>query len=90
MEAKLMDFGTRKLAAFMDLTDELVELVRPFAEDLGCLSEVEHARSIARRGTSADEQLRIYKNALARGENERDAQVAVVDWLIERTTKAGD
>jgi glutamate---cysteine ligase / carboxylate-amine ligase len=90
VEAEMADFGKRKLAAFADLTDELVELVRPFAEDLGCLSEVEHARTIARRGTSADEQLRIYNDALARGENDRDAQIAVVDWLIETTTKAGD
>ena len=34
-----------------DLTDELIELLRPHAEALGCLAEVEHARTIVRRGT---------------------------------------
>ena len=89
VEAQMGDFGKRQLVAFADLTDELVEIVRPFAEDLGCLAEVENARTIARRGTSSDEQLRIYYEALQRGVTERDAQVAVVDWLIEETAKTG-
>ena len=89
-EAMMGDFGKRKLVAFTDLTDELVELVRPFAEDLGCIREVEHARTIARRGTSSDVQLRIFHDALARGASERDAQIAVVDWLIEETVNAGE
>ncbi len=87
VEAEMGDFGKRRLAAFPDLIDELVELVRPFAEDLGCIKEVEHARTIARRGTSSDEQLRIYNEALAKGQSDHDAQIAVVDWLIEETVK---
>ncbi|MCB1374527.1 MAG: hypothetical protein KDJ78_10200, partial [Rhodobacteraceae bacterium] len=52
---------------------------------LGCIKEVEHARVIARRGTSADHQLRVYNAALAEGAADHDAQIAVVDWLIEQT-----
>ncbi|NND17717.1 MAG: carboxylate-amine ligase [Silicimonas sp.] len=85
IEAEMGDFGKQKLVAFSDLIDELVELVRPFADDLGCLKEVENARTIARRGTSADEQLRIFNESSAKGQGDRDAQVAVVDWLIEET-----
>ncbi len=85
VEAHLADFGKRTLVPFVDLTDELVELLRPFAEDLGCLREVEHASVIARRGTSADHQLRIYNEALSTGASDRDAQVAVVDWLVAET-----
>ena len=90
VEAEMADFGKRKLSAFADLTDELVELLRPFAEDLGCIREVEHARTIARRGTSSDEQLRIFNAALAKGATEHDAQVAVVDWLIEESASTDE
>lgn len=82
VEAELGDFGKRKAVPFPDLIDELVELLRPHAEDLGCLKEVEHARVIARRGSSSDQQLRVYHDALAAGWSEHEAQVAVVDWLI--------
>jgi len=84
-EAELADFGKRKMVPLADLTDELVELVRPFAEEFGCIAEVEHARTIARRGTSADNQLKVYNDALEAGADERAAQVAVVDWLVEAT-----
>ena len=82
VEAELGDFGKRQAVPMADLIDELVELVRPHAEDLGCIREVEHAREIARRGSSSDQQLRIYHDALARGASDHEAQVAVVDWLI--------
>ncbi|MFD0980629.1 carboxylate-amine ligase [Tropicimonas aquimaris] len=90
VEAEMADFGKRKLLAFADLTDELVEILRPFAEDLGCIKEVEHAKTIARRGTSSDEQLRIFQAALAGGASEHDAQVAVVDWLIEESARTSE
>lgn len=89
VEAQMGDFGKRQQVAFADLIDELVELVRPFAEDLGCIAEVENARTIARRGSSSDEQLRIYNEALTRGATDHDAQVAVVDWIIEESAKMG-
>ena len=52
---------------------------------LDCVAEIEHARVIARRGTSADHQLKVYKAALDGGASDHDAQVAVVDWLIEQS-----
>ena len=85
VEAELADFGKRVLVPFHKLIDELVELLRPHAEALDCVAEVEHARTIARRGTSADHQLRIYNEALAAGAADHEAQIAVVDWLIEQS-----
>ena len=82
IEAELGDFGKRKAVPLPELIDELVELLRPHAESLGCIKEVEHARVIASRGSSSDQQLGVYKRALANGASDRDAQVAVVDWLI--------
>jgi carboxylate-amine ligase len=85
VEAELADFGKRKTVPFAELMDELVEILRPYAEMLGCSTEIEHARTIARRGTSADFQLRIYNEKLSDGAGEREAQAAVVDWLVEQT-----
>ncbi len=85
VQAELGDFGKRKKLPMIDLTDELVELVSPFADELGCLDEVANARNIVRRGSSADFQLKVYKDALARGLPDHDAKVAVVDWLVEQT-----
>ncbi|MFK8083381.1 MAG: carboxylate-amine ligase [Granulosicoccus sp.] len=82
VDAELGDFGKRQAVPLPDLIDELVELLRPHAEDLGCITEVENARNIARRGSSSDQQLRVYNEALESGASEREAQVAVVDWLI--------
>ena len=50
VEAQLGDFGKRVLVPLPDLIDEMVELLRPYAERLGSVAEVEHARVIARRG----------------------------------------
>lgn len=87
VEAEMGDFGKRKLVPFAELMDELVEILRPFAEELGCIEEIERAPMMARRGSSADEQLRVYNAALKAGVSDHDAQVAVVDWLIEETAR---
>ena len=85
IEAELGDFGRRTTAPLAELIDEMIDLLSPHASALGCLAEVEHARTIMRRGTSADHQLRIYNDAIARGASESEAQVEVVDWLVAQT-----
>ena len=85
VEAQLGDFGRRVVVPMPELIDELVELLRPHAEELGCVAEIEHARVIARRGSSADHQLRVYHAALEAGADDHAAQVAVVDWLVEQS-----
>ena len=44
--------------------DELLAMIAPDAKALGCVAEVEHAREIVQRGTSAHGQRRIYGEAL--------------------------
>jgi carboxylate-amine ligase len=85
---ELADFGCRRLKPFTALVDELVELVTPEAERLGCAAEVRRARAIVADGTSADHQLRVYHEHLEAGASKHEAVVAVVDWLIA-TTRAG-
>jgi carboxylate-amine ligase len=82
---KLADFGALAQKPFAALLDEIIELVAPEAERLGCLDEVLHARHILERGTSADRQLAVFEQARGEGADEPEATRAVVAWLIEET-----
>ncbi|MFX9299595.1 hypothetical protein ABTO34_20745, partial [Acinetobacter baumannii] len=55
------------------------------AEHFGCTAEVERAREIVARGTSAHRQIAIYQEALAAGAGEDEALRRVVDWLVEES-----
>ncbi len=81
----LIDFGRGNIVAFPELIDELLELIREDAEELACVSEVERARTIVARGTSAHRQLRVYDEAVASGASQLEAMHAVVDHLIAET-----
>lgn len=84
-ERGMLDLGRRELVPFAELLDEVLELIAPEAEALDCAAEVEHARVILARGTSAHQQLRSYQLALARGVGTHAALVEVVDGLIRDT-----
>src|SRR5437867_7907127 len=77
LEGKLIDFGKQKEVPVRDLIRELLEFVDEVLDDLGSRKEVEHVHTILERGTSADEQLRVFR--------ETDDLKAVVDRLIELT-----
>jgi carboxylate-amine ligase len=85
IEAELADLGAGCLKPMRILVEELIELVREDAAELDCLAEVEHARTIIERGTSADRQLALYHDALREGASPEEAARMVVDWLIEAT-----
>src|SRR5688572_4203191 len=77
LEGKLIDFGKQKEVPVGDLVLELLEFVDEVVDDLGSRKEVEHVHTILERGTSADEQLRVYRDT--------NDLSAVVDKLIEMT-----
>jgi carboxylate-amine ligase len=81
----LFDFGKGELVPFRDLVDELIALLGEDAEALGCLADIEHARTIVTRGTSADRQVACFEQHLAQGAPRPDALAAVVDHLIAET-----
>jgi carboxylate-amine ligase len=81
----LLDLSLGSLVPFVDLVDELCELVAEDAVALDCEREIGHLRQIARGGTSADRQLETWKRALALGYDERRAFLAVVDELTAET-----
>jgi len=82
VQGQLVDHGRSVLAPFADLVEELIDLIGPDAEALGCRAEVLHARRIAREGTSADRQRAVYEGAVAAGAEPQQALCAVVDALI--------
>jgi glutamate---cysteine ligase / carboxylate-amine ligase len=84
-DEKFLDMAKGELVDFGTLLDELITLVREDAEALRCSNEVEHARRILERGTSAHRQIAVYDSARARGASEREALRAVVDFLITET-----
>ena len=62
-------------------------MVAPEAEALGCEAEVQHAREILDRGTSAQSQVRVHDDAIAGGATKEEALRQVVDWLVAETVR---
>ena len=81
----LIDFAKGELMPYPVLLEELIDLVGEDADQLGCRAELEHARTIIDRGTSADRQLAIYRANVDGGSSEEEALDAVVDFLIQET-----
>lgn len=81
----LVDYGRGRIVPYPELLDELLELTREDAEHFGCVAELENARAILARGTSAHHQVAVYRKALEQGAAEGEALSRVVDWLIGET-----
>ena len=86
----LIDFGMGAIVPYPELLEEVLELVREDAEHLGCTAEVEHARTILGRGTSAHRQVEVFENALAGGAEHHEALIEVVDMLVAETAQGLD
>lgn len=85
-EQGLIDWGKRRIVPYAELLEELLELIDEDAEWFDCVAEVEHARTILQRGTSAHRQLATFEEARAGGASAAEALRAVVDRLILETT----
>ncbi len=81
----MLDFGRGELVPYGDLLNELLALLHDDAEALGCLAEVEAARTILKRGTSADRQRETYEKCTKAGCTHEEALQSVVDRLIAET-----
>ena len=65
--------------------DQVIEEAADDAAALDCLDEVARCRDIAADGTSADAQLRVYRQARDKGAEREEALAAVSEWLAETT-----
>jgi carboxylate-amine ligase len=90
LEQGFIDLRREKIIASTALVDDVLEMVREDADHLGCNTEVDHARTILRRGTSADRQLALYRQRLDRGLSRPRALKEVVDQLIIETVAGTD
>ncbi|XSG81145.1 MAG: carboxylate-amine ligase [Methyloligella sp. ZOD6] len=84
-EEGLVDFGKGRLVPFSELLEELLALIREDAEHLGCLAEVEHARTVMERGTGADRQIERFIALQEAGAGQKEALQGVVDLIREET-----
>jgi carboxylate-amine ligase len=82
IEGKLIDFGKETEVPMRQLVPELLELVDDVVDDLGSRSAVEYVNTIMSEGTSADRQLRVFK--------ETGDLKAVVQHLVAETRGASE
>lgn len=78
LDGNLLDLGKQKEVPVKDLIRELLDFVDDVVDELDSRKEIEHIHTILERGTSADEQLRVFE------ESGGDFN-AVVDMLIKNT-----
>lgn len=81
----LVDFGEGEVVPCAQLMAELLELTAEDAEALGCVNEIQHVKTILKRGTSAERQIKVFEAAQAKGMSDEDALKAVVDELLRET-----
>ncbi len=72
--------------AIADLVDQVVEETSTDAEELDCLADLQHCRTIAGSGTSADAQMTLYEK-VDKAEGGVRALRAVTDWLAATTVQ---
>ncbi|MCB5175422.1 carboxylate-amine ligase [Microvirga lenta] len=85
IHGSFVDEASRSAKPVRQILEETLDLVAEDAKALGCERELDLARWIVARGTSADQQLTLYTEALGRGLSSRDALSGVVDWLSAET-----
>lgn len=85
LEAMFIDFKNNKLIDFNTYQEELLDRLMPDAEEMGCVDEILHARTILERGNSADRQRCLYEGAIEQGATHAEALVMVVDHVSAET-----
>jgi carboxylate-amine ligase len=86
-DAGLVDFGKGVIVPYPDLLEEILSLVGEDAEYFNCGAEIEHARTILKRGTSAHRQVALYEELCAQGMDRAAALDGVIDRLIAETVE---
>jgi carboxylate-amine ligase len=62
LDGKLIDFGRRAEVPMRELAVELLEFIDDVVDDLGSRWAVEHVHTVLREGTSADQQLAVFRH----------------------------
>ncbi|MDP9247857.1 MAG: carboxylate-amine ligase [Candidatus Dormibacteraeota bacterium] len=78
IDGKLIDLGTQSEVPMRELAVELLEFVDDVVDELGSRKAVDYVNTILREGTSADRQLKVYRE-------HGGSLKAVVDHLCEES-----
>jgi glutamate---cysteine ligase / carboxylate-amine ligase len=84
--ATFIDQKTRKAQPFEDVVRYILDLIRPDTDALECTDEAAFALEILKRGSSADQQIRIYRKSRDEGASRPQALKDVVLWLTQNST----
>jgi glutamate---cysteine ligase / carboxylate-amine ligase len=85
----LIDPVSGRIVSVDDMLEDLLESIGQDACELDCISEVEHARTIVARGTSADRQLAYYQRLRHQGRSAAAALRGVIDLVLAETSAYG-
>lgn len=88
VRAELIDADRERAVPMAEVVEGLLARVAEDADALGCREACDRARTIARRGTSADRQVAVYEAARAAGSSDRESLRAVIDALADETAPA--
>src|SRR6478672_10189878 len=80
LDGKLIDFGKRAEVPMRELALELLEFVDDVVDELGSREHLQYVHTILAEGTSADRQLRVYR--------ETNDLKAVVQHVVQETRPA--
>ena len=88
LDARFIDEHTGEAIECARVLDAAIQLVSEDAHQFGCEESLRHLGTILARGSSAHEQLALYRHLRDTGSNNADALRAVVDWLAETSVPA--
>ena len=87
--SKSVNEGTRKAIPFDSALEQILSELEEDVEALGVQREIRHLKIIQSRGTSAHQQLWLYRALRRRKMPPKKAMQVVSKWLLE-STEAGD
>ncbi len=85
IHGSFVDRKSRRAITIPDFVNELIDRIAGDARAIGCEAEVASATTILRRGTSADTQISVFREAEDRTGSRSEALRAVNAWLAETT-----
>jgi carboxylate-amine ligase len=89
-KASFIERGSSTAMPIRVAVDNLITILQPDAEVLDCVREIEHAREIVSRGSSATAQVHVYAEARIAGLSKSQALKKVVGWLVQSTAPLDD
>ena len=88
--ASFVDRRSKTATTAQEVVEDLLGMLHADAQELDCVKEVSHARTILSRGSSAQQQVHVYSRARIAGRSRSQALKDVVDWLRVTTIQMDD